>query len=68
MSREGALCGARERARQLEEALGHGAVAELLGVRMVVLFAEPATRGKLEIAAGAAPGAANTPYFPPDSA
>lgn len=40
MSREGVLCGARERAQALEEALGRGVTLELLGVPIVVLYAE----------------------------
>ncbi len=55
MSRECARQRAREEACVLEATLGPGAVVELVGVRLLVLFAEPrASRGA---AAGHAPGA-----------
>jgi hypothetical protein len=40
VSREGALCRARERAQAVEDALGRGVTLELLGVPIVVLYAE----------------------------
>jgi hypothetical protein len=68
MSREGALCRARERAQELEDVLGQGAAVELFGLRLVVLFAEPTSRGPLRVAGAKVPSAANAPVGVPPHA
>ena len=46
MSREGAACRARAQSRYLEDAIGSGATVELMGYRLVVLFADAPARAR----------------------
>jgi hypothetical protein len=49
MSREGAACRARAQSRHIEDAIGNGTGIELMGYRLIVLFAD-------------APGRAHAPH------
>jgi hypothetical protein len=57
MSREGAACRARAQSRYIEDAIGSGTAIELMGYRLVVLFADGPARAQSPHAGASPPEA-----------